>query len=99
MQWGLWVGAGPRLFAVPGDTLEVVFRNNLNTSTNIVPSGVVTNTTSAADPGQTVYYEWTVGQQVCSVPAETHAFREDQMGPLQPMHACVKIHLQTISLR
>ncbi|CAL8466619.1 g6155 [Coccomyxa elongata] len=53
---------GPRLFAVPGDVLEIVFRNNLNTSTNIVPTGATTNSTAAAEPGQTQYYEWKIGQ-------------------------------------
>ncbi len=66
MSWGFC--AGPRLFAVPGDVLEIVFRNNLNTSTNIVPSGVITNTTAAAEPGQTAFYEWKVGEEVCTCP-------------------------------
>lgn len=63
---------------MPGDVLEIVFRNNLNSSTNIVPSGVVTNTTAAAAPGQTVSYEWKVGQEVCAGPpvADMHANRQ-----------------------
>ncbi len=62
---------GPRLFAAPGDVLEVVFRNDLNTSTNIVPSGATTNSTTAAEPGQTQYYEWKIGQDVRSQPHST----------------------------
>lgn len=48
--------------------LEIVFRNNLNTSTNIVPSGATTNSTAATEPGQTQIYEWRIGQDVRAKP-------------------------------
>ena len=57
--------AGPRIFAVPGDVLDVIFRNNLNYTVNVVPSGAVTNSTESAEPGQTITYQWTVTNQVC----------------------------------
>lgn len=56
--------AGPRIFAVPGDVLDIVFRNNLNYTVNVVPSGAETDSTEVAEPGQTVIYQWTVGNQV-----------------------------------
>ncbi len=56
--------AGPRLFAVPGDILNIVFRNNLNYTVNIVPSGAVTNSTEVAEAGQTITYQWSVGNDV-----------------------------------
>lgn len=56
--------AGPRLFQLPGDVLEVVFQNRLPFPANIVPSGAFTNSTSAAEPGQTLVYNWTVGSEV-----------------------------------
>lgn len=57
--------AGPRIFAVPGDVLDVIFRNNLNYTVNLVPSGAVTNSTESAEPGETITYQWTVTNQVC----------------------------------
>ncbi len=56
--------AGPRLFAVPGDVLNIVFRNNLNYTVNIIPSGAVTNSTEVAEAGQTITYQWTIGSEV-----------------------------------
>ena len=74
-----WV-AGPRLFAIPGDVLNIVFRNNLNYTVNAVPSGAATNSTEAAEPGQIITYQWTIGVQVrqrqhpscCSSEQQTH---------------------------
>ena len=54
---------------MPGDVLDIVFRNNLNSSVSIIPSGAVTNSTAAAGPGETVTYRWSIGTQVCSSPA------------------------------
>jgi hypothetical protein len=59
-----WSRTGPRIFAVPGDVLQIVFRNNLSFPANIVPSGAITNTTAAAQPGQTIAYTWDIGLQV-----------------------------------
>lgn len=55
---------GPRIFAVPGDVLDIVFLNNLANPVNIVPSGAVTNSTAPTQPGQTTVYEWTIGKEV-----------------------------------
>ena len=63
--------------------MDIVFRNNLNSSVNIIPSGAVTNSTEAADPGETVTYQWTIGTQVCS----SHARRQRNLWV--PLHVCL----------
>ena len=57
-------GAGPVIYATPGDEVEVVLRNNLNFLINIVPSGLVTNDTEALAANGTRAYSWSVEAEV-----------------------------------
>ena len=61
--------AGPVIYATPDDDVQVVLRNNLSFAINMVPSGAVTNDTSALEPNATRAYTWTIPAEVPPTPA------------------------------
>jgi len=50
---------GPTFRVAVGDTIRVVFRNNLSFPVNIVPLGLFYSSDKVAQPGETVVYYWT----------------------------------------
>ncbi|KAK9841799.1 hypothetical protein WJX81_003935 [Elliptochloris bilobata] len=66
---------GPIIYATPDDIVQVVLRNNLDFPINMVPSGAVTNDTSALERNATKAYTWTIPAEAAPDSRAVHSSR------------------------
>ena len=91
---------GPTFRVAVGDTIRVVFRNNLSFPVNIVPLGLFYSSDKVAQPGATVVYYWTAssssGPDSNDVSTVPWLYRSTvrKKGPVinRCCEACIQVH-------